>query len=468
MAGIGWKLERMLERGSLAGMLGAYLTGVAVTSAPWLLTTAVLVAMRLLIRGHVGAAEFTIAEQITTVVYAMTLVASAPVHVVVSRYAADRLYERRPGAIARPLRYVLGATLLGALVLGVVAMEVLQAPPSLAWLIPVLTVLVGAQWLLLGVGGGLSSPGVVLRAFGIGTAVAIAGSFTLERTAHLGALGCLLGFATGQAVTMIGMLIGVLRSLPAAEDPCPPGELRTAFREYRLLALSAFAFHFSVWADKLVVWLLAGRDRATIYASASALAWFSVIPAFAWIYVEMETGFYRKFRRFYEAITAGARLTELRLHAEQLRREAVRILRGAAAIQLAVMVLAIAVSEYVVAMMGLPRRAIVSFQLVVVGAAPQVIALLGMLLLYYFDLRRNAFVAACAHLAACIALTAAACLLELPDGAGFAAASVSSTAIVLRFIQRRLNRLVLETFQSQPYNTAHDSPRSSGGRSRPR
>ena len=42
MAGIGWKLQRLIDRGSLAGTIGAYLTGVAVTSAPWLLTTAVL------------------------------------------------------------------------------------------------------------------------------------------------------------------------------------------------------------------------------------------------------------------------------------------------------------------------------------------------------------------------------------------------------------------------------------------
>ena len=49
MAGIGWKLQRMIDRGSLAGTIGAYLTGVAVTSAPWLLTTAVLTSLRLVV-----------------------------------------------------------------------------------------------------------------------------------------------------------------------------------------------------------------------------------------------------------------------------------------------------------------------------------------------------------------------------------------------------------------------------------
>ena len=40
----------MIDRGSLAGTIGAYLTGVAVTSAPWLLTTAVLASLRILRR----------------------------------------------------------------------------------------------------------------------------------------------------------------------------------------------------------------------------------------------------------------------------------------------------------------------------------------------------------------------------------------------------------------------------------
>jgi uncharacterized membrane protein len=418
-----------------------------------LLTTVVLVAMRMLAREHADTREYMAVERIMTVTYAVTLVVSAPIHVVVSRYAADRLYERRPGAIVQQLRHALSATMLGFLVVGLIEMGLLQAPSSLAWLIPILTVLVGGQWLLLGVGGGLTSPGVVLRAFGAGTVASIAGAFVLEHAGHLGARGCLYGFAAGQAVTMIGMLVGVLRALPAAEQAAPDAPLGTAFRDYRLLAVSAFAFYSSVWADKLVIWLLAGRDRASVYTSASALAWFSVIPAFAWIYVEMETGFYRKFRGFYQALEGGASLGELTRDADELRREAARILRGSAIVQLMVSLLALAASTQMVATAGLPPDAVAPFRLVVLGAAPQVITLLGMLLLYYFDLRRDAFLVAIAHLTACIALTAVGWALGLPDGAGFAAASALSMTITLRLIHRRLQRLMIETFQSQPYNT---------------
>jgi uncharacterized membrane protein len=283
--------------------------------------------------------------------------------------------------------------------------------------------------------------------------VSIAGSLALERAAELGARGFLYGFAAGQAVTMTGMLIGVLRALPETDDVDPRVRQWPAFREYRLLAASAFSFHLSVWADKLVIWLLAGKAQAGLYASAAALAWFSMIPAFAWIYVEIETAFYRKFRDFYGAIEGGAGLGKLALDADELRREIARILRGAAAIQILITALTLAASARLVAAIGLPPEAVMPFRLVALGAAPQVITLIGMLLLYYFDLRHDAFLVAITHLTACIAVTAGAWALGLPPGVGFVTASVLSTAIVLYFANHRLQKLVVDTFQSQPYNT---------------
>lgn len=450
----------MLERDSLAGTLGAYLTGVAVTSAPWLLSTAVLVSMRLLARGRVDTDEYLAVERIATVIYAMTLVVSAPIHVVVSRYIADRLYEQRPGEIARPLRIALAGTLLAFLGLGLVATAVLRAPASLAWMVPILTVLVGGQWLLLGVGGGLSCPGVVLWAFGAGTVVTIASALVLG---DLGARGCLYGFAIGQVVATAGMLVGVLRALPVTETPAP-ARLATAFREYRLLAIAAASLQLAVWSDKLALWWLAGGDHAVRYTSACALAWFSVIPAFAWIYVEIETEFYREFRTFYAGLESGVTLAVLRRGAGRLRREAKRILREAAMVQVMVTLLVIAASERIIAAAGLPPSALAAFRLVALGAAPQVIVVLGMLLLYYFDRRREAFFVATVHLAGCFAATALCWALRLPDGLGFAVASVCSAVLALYLIDSRMRRLLLDTFQLQPYSSEREASWARGGR----
>jgi len=413
----------------------------------------------MLARDHAGDGEFPEVEAIVIVTYAVTLVLSAPIHVALSRYTADRLYERRPAALAPLLRCTLAATMFGFLVVGIFAMPLFGAPLALACMVPALAALVGGQWLLLGVGGGLCSPAVVLRAFGAGTVVSIAGALALERAAALGARGFLYGFAGGQAVTMTSMLIGVLRALPEADAAADAAVPRTspwaAFREHRVLAASAFLFHLSMWADKLMIWLLAGWAQAMTYANAAALAWFSVIPAFAWIYVEVETLFYRKFRDFYGALEGGAGLGELEIKAGALRRETARLLRGAAAIQLLMTALVLAASGPLVAALGLPPEAITPFRLIAVGAAPQVIAMLGMLLLYYFDLQHDAYVVSVANLTACIAMTAGAWALGLPPGVGLAIASLLSMANVLQLTNRRLQKLVVDTFQSQPCSAEH-------------
>ena len=450
MAGIGWKLERMLEKGTLSSTLQAYLTGVAVTSAPWLLTTAVLVTLRVLSRGQ-AAAEFAQIELLITLAYASTLVLSAPVHLVVSRYAADRLYERRLDQVARPIRRALTFTLLGFLVVGVVIMKLAAPPLELAVPVALLTAIIGAQWLLLGVGGGMSSPAGVIGAFAIGTVASVLAAVGLEHTAGLGARGYLIGFTFGQAIALLAMLVRVLRDLPAQESPAPPGALRGAFHEYRVLAASALLVHAAVWVDKVITWLIRGPDAARTLASASALAWFAVIPAFAWIYIQVETSFYRMFRRYYGGIESGARLESLETSARDVRAETSHLVRGAVVIQLVVLVLGVLAAPRIVAELGLAADATVALRYSLVAAALQLLTLLALLLLYYLDLRREALVIAATQFAAIAIATVVVVLVGAPPALGAALGSIAPAGLALWTLRRVVTTLLPDTFQSQPY-----------------
>jgi uncharacterized membrane protein len=447
MAGIGWKLQRMMDRGSLAGTVGAYLTGVAITSAPWLLTTAVLTSLRL--ASYHGSGGFDVVERLLTVIYALTVVLSAPVHVVVSRYTADRLYDRRLEKIGAPLRWALVLTLVMFAAVGVVVVLVMRLPAPLALPGAPLTTVIGAQWLMLSVGGGMSSPGVVLRAFGMGAPLSLVGALALDRFAHLGAAGYLYGFAAGQVLTLAVLVQGVARAVPSQSDES--ARLLPAFQEYKLLAASAFAYYMSIWTDKLVVYAVAGRDAAAQYAAVAALAWFSVIPAFAWIYVQIETTFYRRFRAFYGELERGAPLAQLKANAAGVAAEAGHILRGATLVQAVSTVMALAAAPQIVRLAGLSPDALVPFRLAAVGAALQVLTLLEVLLLYYFDLRRDALVISVTLLMAEALLTFVCWLLHLPPAVGYAAACALTCAGGVILVRRRLGSLLVDTFQSQPF-----------------
>lgn len=448
MAGIGWRLERLLDRDSLGASLGAFLTGVAVTSGPWLLTTLVLVLMRVSALGS-GAAGATAGERVITVVYAVVIVLSAPIDIVLSRYAADRVYEGRRHKIAAPLRWLLAVCLVGFTVIGAAAMRLAGAPLALAVPGTVLAAVVGAQWLLLSAAGGLSSPGIILRAFALGAPVSVGAAIVLARPDALGAVGYLYGYGAGQLVTLAALLWGTMRALPAEEDE--DASILPAFAAYWMLAAAAFAFHAGLWIDKLVVYLLAGTDVASTYAATAAVAWLSVVPACAFLFVTVETVFHHRFRAYYTALETGASLPTLERLAADVRLEVDRTLRGTAAVQAGVTLLALLAAPRIAAELDLAGSAALRWLLL--GASLQVIAMATTLLLYYFDFRREAFVAALTQLGANGAFAVLVGAPAVVLGAGYAAACALTCGVSLVLLHRCLDGLLARTFQSQPYVT---------------
>src|SRR2546427_5998415 len=143
MAGIGWRLERLIHRG-IFGTTAAYATGAAVMALPWVLTTVVLVSLPAVI-GR-GRADTATSGTVVNVAYAVALLVAGPVQIVVSRYAADRLYEGRLGAIAAPFCRGLGTTFLICAAPAAFALLALGQPLRAALWGAVLSAAGGAQW----------------------------------------------------------------------------------------------------------------------------------------------------------------------------------------------------------------------------------------------------------------------------------------------------------------------------------
>lgn len=435
----------MLDRDTLGSSAAAFLTGVAVTSGPWLLTTLALVLVRLTAPGT-GVGH---AERIITVVYAVVIVLSAPIDIVLSRYAADRVYDRRHDQIAAPLRWVLGATLIGFTLVGALAMAILAPPGELVIPGALLATVVGGQWLLLSAAGGLSSPDIILRAFAAGAPISVLAALGLSRLTELGQAGHLIGFGLGQTITLAILLVGTLRALPPDEDE--DASIGSAFRDYWLLAISALAFQGGLWIDKLIVWAQHGALTASSYAAAAAIAWLSVVPACAFLFIQVETSFHRSFRAFYDSLHTGASLAELDRHAGNLRGEVDRTLRGTVMVQACVTLPCLLAASAVARHLDLSGDGAAALPWLLLGAAPQVIALAATLLLYYFDFRNSALLAAGTQLVGNALGTLAADALGVPLGVGYAVACLLSCAAAIALLARRTGNLVERTFQEQPY-----------------
>jgi uncharacterized membrane protein len=321
----------------------------------------------------------------------------------------------------------------------------------------VLSAAVGAQWTALSVGNGLCSPKLVLAAVGVGSAQSFVVSTLFVAVLGFGMSGYLFGLVTGQILTLAILLVGIFRALPDEADE--RAKLRPAFRDYASLAAAGLAFNASLWVDKLIVGGLVGGETATLHSGASTLAWLSTIPCLAWVFVEVETTFHRRFREFFRALEGGAPLSELRRGVRSLAQEALRLLGGALTVQAGIIVFLELAAGPVARRLGLPPEAVEPYRFLLVAAGAQALALLGLILLYYFDLRREACAAAAGLLAAVAMGTAAAAGTWLPPSAGTALGCVLGAALVWGYVLVAIPSVLERTLLDQPFGTERKAAR---------
>jgi uncharacterized membrane protein len=459
MAGIGWRLERLIHQG-ISGATVAYATGAAVMALPWVLTTAVLLSLAALL-GR-GTADLTTGGLIVNVAYAVALLVAGPVQIVISRYAADRLYEGRFREIAAPFCRGLGGTFLICAVPATLALLALGLPLRAALWGAALSAAVGAQWTALSVGNGLCSPALVLGSVVAGSTLSFLLAAALVTFAGLGVSGYVLGLISGQVLTLVILLVGILRALPDEADET--ASLLPAFRDYAALAGAGLAFNASLWVDKLIAWCMVGREAAALHSAASTIAWFSSIPCLAWIFVELETTFHRRFVGFFRELESGASLAELRDGARGLVSEAARLLRGALSVQAGVTIFLQLAADPCAHWLRLPPDAILPYRLLLLGAGAQAIGLLGLILLYYFDLRREACLAAAGLLLGITALTVVASGSGLPPSVGTALGCSLGAVLIWHRVFRGVSAVLEQTLLVQPF--AAERKKTSGARRR--
>jgi polysaccharide biosynthesis protein PelG len=453
MAGIGFELRRHLRKESFTDLLRAYLAAGVIGSGPWIISICSMLLIGMLTqRLGIGGSE-VVTPFLATVTHLMatSLIVSGLVQLMFTRFVADRLFEKKESVVSpNVVGILLTTTVVSGALASLVAIFAFEGFYAFRMFLVVAFVLLCDIWVLSVFLSGMKAYGTILLFFAAGYAVTSIAALALAR---FGIAGYLAGFCAGHAVMLIAMLVKVLRQYPS--DQLIAWDFLDRRKVFPDLAATGLLFNVAVWADKFVFWLnpvtsekLIGPIRySVVYDVPIFIAYLSLIPGMAVLFVRVETDFAEAYENYFGAVTEGAALPEVR----RLRGKLVGAARAAVydifRVQgLAVAVLLLAATQ-VLGFFGIPSFYVYLFRVDVVAVGFQVVLLGIFTILFYLDYRKLVLYLTIMFAVTNIALS----LLSLRLGPrfygfGFAIATALTAVVSLGALSKKLERLDYETF----------------------
>src|SRR6266850_1687296 len=374
MAGIGFRLKRLIVEDSSSGWLRAHLYGAVLSAGPWLLSICTLGTLALFSRDLIGEAAHARFQAIVVYTYTFSLITTGAAHMVVTRQLADELYVGRIGSLVVSYRFTVGWTALAHLGLG--ALFYAMAP-------------------------GLDP---ALRVFGVMLLVVV--SCTWMVMIYLGAAQ---DYASVVTAFFAGNLVSELAAVRVPETV----DLTGAFVRYPDLIAAGLLYNAAIAVDRIAFWIaptgrtIAGWFHASLYDTPIFLCYLSVVPSLAIFLVSVETDFYDRYREYYGVATKHGTLRQV-LEAKRAMTACLRdSLRRLLVAQAPVTLLLMALAPWIADGLGLDRLQVSILRCGLVGAVLHVLCLFGGIVLLYFDRRRAAAEVAAVFLAANLLLTIA-------------------------------------------------------------
>src|SRR5687768_105277 len=211
MAGIGFRLRELTSTDTLSGLALAYGFAGVIGSGPWVLSIIGILLIGI-INTENSTAPFYVEQFQISVTYlmAISLILTSPLQLMITRFIADKLYEKQDKKILPNLTgaifivVVVSGTLAGLGLVYLFSGSVLYRLLMLAGLVILSTI-----WIVVIVLSGLKAYRAVLLAFLVGYGVTVLASMELR---PFGLEGLLSGFVLGHAILLFMLLAVVFRS----------------------------------------------------------------------------------------------------------------------------------------------------------------------------------------------------------------------------------------------------------------
>ncbi len=456
MAGIGFQLTRLMQKRTFAGGLQAYGYAALIGSGPWVLSMVTLAVLGTVLARAGRAGDLDVFFVAVTHIFAFSLIATGPLQLILSRYAADAVFARKPElvfpSLLAGLALVLGLGAAGGLTFFI---GFVPAPPLFQFAAAGVLMVVSAIWVGAVYLTAVRDYSAVLRCFALGYGVSFLAAWALSRGWGIG--GTMAGFLLGQLVLLLAIVRVIFAEFGRAA--APSFAFLAYFKQHRALAGCGLAYNLGIWIDKPLHWWFSPHSHrvagalwaSPLYDQAVFLSFLSVAPGMAVFLLTLETTFAGRYTEFFRLVVEKGTLGEIKRTklemAAALRAGLVQLLKFQGATTLALVFAAAPLLEA----LGLGAVQTLVFQVTLIGVFLLVLFLALLTVLFYLNRITDALICCTAFAVVNLAVTVAGLMLdERWYGLGFTAAAATAIVIATGFVNRAMHRLEYETFTSQP------------------
>ncbi|MBI5595395.1 MAG: exopolysaccharide Pel transporter PelG [Elusimicrobia bacterium] len=455
MAGIGFKLQKLLTGDDYTSSVKAFGFSTLITAGPFLITVLLVIFIQVVSRNNLTELGVAYLQSLITYCFAFSLITVGPSYLVLTRYVADEYYR---GHVTSFSASFFSAFTLNLLVWG----------PWVFWYFSGLSVgwemrlaafclyaLAVGIWLAMVFLSAAHDYWAVSKAFLWGLLVSLFASWFFGRQMSLP--GYFLGFVLGQAVVFLSLVATLLKEFGYWE-PRDHNWLRY-FKLYPRLAGIGFFYNLGIWVDKFIFWAspegdwLDGRLRyCPIYDSPMFFAYLSIIPSLVYFFLLIETDFFFKYHDYYSAIQDQEGLAVLERRRQGIVRSLNYNLSRVVTVQGMCSVAMLILVPWIVTLVRMDPLQMSVLRLGLFAAFCQAGALILQNILLYFD-----------HQPEALKVTALFCLLNavltnlsvqygLPAfGYGYGLACMAAMGLAAYYMIDRVHHLHYWTFIRQPF-----------------
>ncbi len=321
MAGIGFQLRRVLQKGTLSSLLETYSISAILSSGPWVISMVVvmLVGFVSIAINHVSGSSSREFQSVVTYILmlASSLVVSSFFQLPFTRFVADQIFNRRDDLVLPNFfGLLLVVSFLGFLFVFPLSLWLFENQSAL------FIVIFNATFLVLNSVWIANILATSLRFFKI-TIYAYLGSYALIFILAIlangyGKEGMLASFLVGNLLLLFILVMAIIYHYPSKD--LVRFDFFTHKGFYYKLGVASVFYNLGVWIDKLIFWytpttsfsVIDNLHASVVYDLPIFLAYLAIIPGMAVFFYRLEADFSENYDNYYELIRKEGTLKSIK------------------------------------------------------------------------------------------------------------------------------------------------------------